>query len=129
MKEERKGFKYPIVEIIWTVLYIALLAAGLFFIVFGIVGHYFPVLSTDNWILSAETSFQKVMKMSFRLWGAVLMVAGAILAVIILNYYARKKDANAERELRRQQRQQIIAESSKVVDIVPEGESTPSEGN
>jgi hypothetical protein len=99
-------------EIFWTVLTSCLALAGLVMIVLGIVCDYLPGLASKNSILTAETAFVSTMKMSYRWFGVILISGAALIAVIYLNYYAKKSDIDEERALRRQQRLQVISQSA-----------------
>ena len=54
--------------------------------------------------------------MSYRVFGAILLVAAALIAVICLNLFAKKSDVDNERAERRAQRLKIIADSDAVSD-------------
>jgi drug/metabolite transporter (DMT)-like permease len=99
-------------EIAWTVIASLIAFGGLFLVVLGFVGDYIPVKSSENWILTGETAFKSVMKMPYRWFGVILVIAAALIEVISLNYYARKGDIDEERALRRQQRLQVISASA-----------------
>jgi uncharacterized membrane protein YbaN (DUF454 family) len=99
-------------EIVWSVISGSIAIAGLTMVVFGIVGDYLPLKSSENWILLGEASFQNVMKMNYRWFGVILILFAALVSVIFLNYYAKKSDIDEERALRRQQRLQVISQSA-----------------
>ena len=99
-------------EIFWTALTGLIAFAGLFMVVLGIIGDYLPVKNSENWILGAEATFKSAMHMNFRWFGVILIIGAAFIAVIYLNYYARKVDVDEERSLRRQQRLQVISASA-----------------
>ena len=106
----------------WIVIASLFAVAGLTFIVFGIVGSHWGVTYSDNWILKSEVQFMSKMVLSYRWFGAILLIAGAIISVISLNFFERKSDADQERAERRAQRMKIMAESTK-----PEDQSTSTE--
>jgi hypothetical protein len=110
-------------EIFWIVLDSLIGAAGLFFITIGIVGDYMaPTVKADgsfsNWILDSQTKFEAGMKtalkfqLSYRWFGVCLLIIAAFIAVITLNFFAKKRDVNDERALRRAQRLQVLSQSA-----------------
>ena len=133
MKEAGKAQKQTMTlgEILWTVVCGLVGSAGLVMVLLGIVGDYLPVKASENWILLGEASFQSTMKMNYRWFGALLLVASALIGVLYLNYYAKKSDIDEERALRRQQRLQVISQSADVASLknsngqVQEVPSTP----
>ena len=50
--------------------------------------------------------------LSFRWLGIIAILIASVLAVITLNHFAKKTDADEERELRRAQRLQVLNGSS-----------------
>jgi len=114
MEEVEKTQKQKLTtgEIIWTTVCSLIAAGALFMVVLGIVGDYLPVKASENWILLGEASFQSTMKMNYRWFGVIVLLADALISVIYLNYYAKKSDIDEERALRRQQRLQVISQSA-----------------
>ena len=112
--EEEKTRKQKLTtgEILWTAICSLIAFGGLFMVILGIVGDYLPVKASENWILLGEASFQSTMKMNYRWFGVLILLADAIISVIYLNYYAKKGDIDEERALRRQQRLQVISQSA-----------------
>ena len=105
----KKKSKISKAEIFWIVIDSIIGLAGLVFVVLGFISAYLPKKSSDNW--TGETAFTEVMHMSYRLFGAVLLLGAAIIAVIFLNFFAKKSDVDSERAERRAQRLKIIADS------------------
>ena len=105
----KKKSKISKAEIFWIVIDSIIGLAGLVFVVLGFISAYLPKKSSDNW--TGETAFTDVMHMSYRLFGAVLLLGAAIIAVIFLNFFAKKSDVDSERAERRAQRLKIIADS------------------
>jgi hypothetical protein len=99
-------------EITWIVISSVIAAAGLFMSILGIVGDHLPVKNSENWILLGESSFESVMKMNYRWFGVILIIGAAFISVLFLNHYAKKGDIDEERNLRRQQRLQVISASA-----------------
>lgn len=83
---------------------------GLVFIVLGFISAYLPKKSSENW--TGEAAFTDAMHMGYRVFGTILLIAAAFLAVIFLNYFAKKSDVDNERAKRRAQRLKIIADSN-----------------
>ena len=105
----KKKSKISKAEIFWVAIDSIIGLAGLVFVVLGFISAYLPKKSSDNW--TGETAFTDVMHMSYRLFGAVLLLGAAIIAVIFLNFFAKKSDVDSERAERRAQRLKIIADS------------------
>ena len=105
----KKKSKISKAEIFWIVIDSIIGLAGLVFVVLGFISAYLPKKSSDNW--TGETAFTDAMHMSYRLFGAVLLLGAAIIAVIFLNFFAKKSDVDSERAERRAQRLKIIADS------------------
>jgi hypothetical protein len=103
-------------EIFWIIFEGLIALTGLFFVVSGIVGDYLPVKASENWILSAETSWMSLTKTSlnWRWLGALCLLLAALLAVITLNFFAKKSDVDEERAIRRAQRLQVLSQSAPV---------------
>ena len=99
-------------EIFWTVIESIMGFAGLFLLVLGIIGDNLQILSSDNWILQANLSSKSSTGLTYREWGAILIVAAALLAALTLNHFAKKTDMDEERENRRAQRLQILSASA-----------------
>lgn len=127
MEEVEKTQKQKLTtgEIIWTAICSLIAVGGLFMVVLGIVGDYLPVKASENWILLGEASFQSTMKMNYRWFGVIILLADAIISVIYLNYYAKKSDIDEERALRRQQRLQVISQSADA--STPQNPTTPAQ--
>lgn len=118
--EEKKEYKAKIskIEIVITTILGLIGLAGLVFIILGFISSYLPALPENNW--TNETAFKDVMKMSYRLFGAILLVGAAILGTFFLNFFARKSDVDSERASRRAQRLKILSsneEENKVVEV------------
>ena len=118
-------------EKLWIVIASLFAVAGLTFIVFGIIGSHWAVSYSDNWILTSEVAFTAKIHLSYRWFGTILLLAGAIISVISLNFFEKKSDADQERAERRAQRMKIIQESSTPTENQTEGAqevaSTPAE--
>lgn len=121
MKKERKHKRVLSgAEIFWIVFEGLFGAAGLTMIVLGFVADYLPVIYSDNALLQAQ---QKVMQatnglLTFRWIGFILILAGTLIAVISLHFFAKKRDISDEREARRQQRMKIISDSVSEPEVV-----------
>jgi hypothetical protein len=128
IKTERKATLSRF-EIFWIALDGTIALGGLFMVVLGIIGDYLPVKASDNWILSGETSFESAIHLSFRWFGVIILIVAAFIAVLFLNYFAKKSDIDQERAVRRQQRLQVISASDEVKKEAPieatEVSSTP----
>lgn len=112
-------------EIFWIVVTSLIGFAGVFLAVLGIVGDYLPVLLSENWIQLSENAMSSVIGLDYRYLGVILVIVAALIAVIFLNHYAKKSDAEAERALRRAQRMQIVSESDSATPEVIDAEAKP----
>ena len=123
MKKENSK-KLQVKELIWYFLAGILGFAGLFMMVFGIIGHHLGGNLEQNFIKQAE----KNIVLDFRIWGIILLAAGLVIALIALIYFARSADRDIEKAIRRQQR--LNAQLTEGMEIKPavqtiEVESTP----
>ena len=123
MKKENSK-KLQVKELIWYFLAGILGFAGLFMMVFGIIGHHLGGNLEQNFIKQAE----KNIVLDFRIWGIILLAAGLVIALIALVYFARSADRDIEKAIRRQQR--LNAQLTEGMEIKPavqtiEVESTP----
>lgn len=100
-------------EKFWIVLASLFIVAGLFFAILGIVGSHLSLAYSDNWILNSQSAFEAKIHLSYRWFGVILLLVGAVVGVISLNLFERKSDADAERAERRAQRMKIISNSEK----------------
>lgn len=91
-------------ELIWYIVSGLLWLFGLSLLVTGIVGEYLPGLEKNNPIAKANTSLMSWSKLSFNSWGIIFIAVGAIMAVCVLLYYAKKTDIERDRALKRAQR-------------------------
>lgn len=123
MKKENSK-KLQVKELIWYFLAGILGFAGLFMMVFGIIGHHLGGNLEQNFIKQAE----KNIVLDFRIWGIILLASGLVIALIALIYFARSADRDIEKAIRRQQR--LNAQLTEGMEIKPavqtiEVESTP----
>lgn len=117
--------KISVGETIWIVIESIFGVGGLTLLVLGIVSDYFPSVYSENYIAMAERSWMSFShtSLSFRWLGIIAILLGSVLAVITLNHYAKKTDADEERELRRAQRLQVLNNDQKEVkEVVAETE-------
>lgn len=95
-------------EIILYVVYSVLAVAGLTLIVLGIIGDLIT-LST-NPLAVADGKFAAKMKMSFTVFGTLVVVLNALFAAITLAAYGQKAELEADKKARRLQRLQFEEE-------------------
>ncbi|MCR4561596.1 MAG: hypothetical protein K5694_00095 [Bacilli bacterium] len=110
-EQAKKTRKFSIPETIWIIILSVVAAGAIFLIALGIIGDHLPVKNSDNWIASLQSSFQNTVHLSYRWFGTIVLIVDALIAAIVLNYFAKKSDKNEERALRRAQRLQIISAS------------------
>ena len=125
MKKE-KAAKLSIKELVWYIIAGVAMFAGVFMIIFGIIGHHMGGNLDQNFIKQAE----KNIVLDFRIWGIILLASGMLIAVIALVVFAKSADRNIERTIRRQQR--LDASITEAMEIRPavqtiEVESKPVE--
>ena len=119
-------------EIAWYVISGILAFVGLVFVVFGIVGDHLPVKASDNWVIISEKAWlSNWSHIGYRVWGIILVAAGALIAAIALTLFAKEGDRDTERAQRRAQRLAIEAEPLPVQEAevveAPKEEAKPSE--
>lgn len=115
---KKRKRKLSIGETIWVVIESLFGGAGLVLLVLGMVSDYLPLAYSDNYIATAESAWMSFShtNLTFRALGVIAILIGAFLAVITLNHYAKKSDADEEREIRRAQRLQVLNASEKTED-------------
>ena len=109
--EEKKNYhKVSKLEIFWIVIEGGFGLAGFVMLILGLISDYLPVVYSENSIAQAEQGWMNFVhcSMSFRALGVILILIGAVIAVISLNHYAKKSDADEERAIRRAQRLQVL---------------------
>ena len=128
MKEKKKARRLSGGEITWTVIEGIFGVAGLTMIILGFIADYLPVAYSDNYLLQAQQDLMVRTSghLTFRWLGVIFLLFGALLAVITLHAFAKKRDLSDERELRRQQRMKIINDSVSEEAVV-DAESKPVE--
>ena len=109
--------KLSVGETIWTVTESIFGIGGLTLLVLGIVSDYLPSVYSENYLAMAEQAWMSFShtSLSFRWLGIIAILIGSTLALITLNHYAKKTDADDERELRRAQRLQVLNNSEQEV--------------
>ncbi len=95
-------------EMTLYIVYAVLALAGLTLIVLGIIGDLIT-LST-NPLAVADGKFAEKMKMSFTVFGSLVVVLNAIFAAITLAAYGHRAELEADKKARRLQRLQFEEE-------------------
>ena len=121
VKKKNKIRKVSISERIWIVIESIFFVDGIVLLVLGIVSDYLPVKYSENVLANAEQSWIDFSHtpLTFRALGIIAIVVAAFLSAITLNHFAKKKDVDEERELRRAQRLQVLNGESENVKEVP----------
>lgn len=83
---------------------------GLTMITLGFISDYLPSKDSDNW--TGNPQFTKAMKMDYRWFGFILLLASVLVMVIFFNVMAKSNEADKERELRRQERMKVLSASA-----------------
>ncbi len=93
-------------ELFWYILSGTIALLGIIFIVFGIIGDHLEVdTEKGNWVIESENAWlSNWSHMGYRWWGLILLMAGALIAVVSLTLFAREGDRDSERAARRAQR-------------------------
>lgn len=114
VEKEKKRRAIPASEIVWICIEGAMALTGLVLIILGIVCEYLPVLYEDNPLLQCERGIMSATNsnIGFRWLGFFFLLGAAIISLITLNHYSKRTDRDAERDLRRRQRMQVLSESA-----------------
>ncbi len=117
-------------EIFWIAFESFFGVAGLVLIILGFIADYLQVAYSDNYLLQAQQAILQGSSglLTFRWIGFIVLLAGALMAVITLNVFAKKRDFADEREARRAQRLKIINDSVSEEAVV-DAPSKPVEDN
>ena len=108
----KKKLPISIVELIWYPICALVVLWGLAYIVLGLITKYnnISALTTFN------TNFTKLFGLSLYFWGLIIVAIGAVAAVVVMLFYAKKFDRASEREQRRSARLNALKkEEEKVV--------------
>ncbi len=107
----KKNLSKP--EIFWIALESFFGLAGLVLIILGFIADYLKVAYSDNYLLQAQQAILQGSSglLTFRWIGFIVLLFGALMAVVTLNVFAKKRDFADEREARRAQRMKIINDS------------------
>lgn len=89
-------------ELTLYLLYAVLALGGLTLIVLNIVG--MNLANINNPLRQADNTFAETMKMSFLVFGTLIVVLSAVLSAITLAVNGQKAELAAEKRARRQQR-------------------------
>ncbi len=126
--EKKKTRKISIGERIWITIESVFGLAGFTLLVLGIVSDYLPSKYSENFLAKQEQAWMSFSHtpLTFRWLGVIALLIGSLLAVITLNHYAKKTDADEERELRRAQRLQVLNGESITEEKAKEVPSEPT---
>ncbi|MBP5091327.1 MAG: hypothetical protein J6328_02065 [Bacilli bacterium] len=129
--EEKKSKKLAKGEKVVYTIAACIALIGLTFIVFGLIGSYYPGKDSDNWVAISEKAWlSNWSHLGYRWWGVILLLIGTLVAVIGLTAYARSGDRDEERAIRRKQRLGVEALAAKEVeakDVKKEGKEALAE--
>ncbi|MFA5486181.1 MAG: hypothetical protein WC275_03775 [Bacilli bacterium] len=104
--------KDKVTELILYITYGLIALAGLTLVVLHIIGMNLENLS--NALRTADESFAKTMKMSFLVFGSILIVLAGILSAITLAVNGQKAELIEEKKARRRQRLALEEDSGEL---------------
>ena len=87
----------------------ALALGGIIMIILGIISDYLPKKNSDNW--TGNAAFQAATGMDYRWFGFILIACSVALMFLAFNVMAHHDASDKERELRRQERMKVLADS------------------
>ena len=94
----QKKLKISIFELIWYILTGGIAVWGLTFITLGVIVRN---IKADTDLAKADAAWKAAMKTNYFVSGIILLVAGVILAVIVLCIFAKSADREVEKQQRR----------------------------
>lgn len=98
----KKGRKLLVAELVGYIISGLLGLAGLTLSILGIIGANLKDL--NNPLRNASDKLEAAIKLGFQPFGAIILILGVVIAVIILTSVGRKIDVEEEKKARRAQR-------------------------
>lgn len=97
----KKQLKVSVFEIVWYSLSAAIAVWGITYIVLGMIGDYSAITATENELAKASEAIKAAFGLGFFHWGLILTGIGAVSAVVVLLFNAKKSDKEVEKAARR----------------------------
>ena len=108
----KKKLPVSIVELVWYPLCALVILWGITYVVLGLVAKYNNISA----LISFDEGFKKTFGLNLYFWGLIIIAIGAIAAVVVMLFYAKRFDRASEREQRRSARLNALKKEEKVVD-------------
>ena len=105
-----------IVELVWYPICALVILWGLTYVVLGLVTKY----NNINALTEFDANFKKLFGLNLYFWGLIIVVIGAVAAVVVMLFFAKTFDRASEREQRRSARLNALKKEEKVVAEQPE---------
>ena len=117
----KKKLTVSIVELVWYPICALVILWGITYVVLGLITKYnnISALTTFN------ANFTKLFGLSLYFWGLIIIAIGAVAAVVVMLFFAKKFDRASEREQRRSARLNALKKDEKVVSDQPAEVSEP----
>ena len=100
-----------IVELVWYPICALVILWGLTYVVLGLVTKY----NNINALTVFDANFKKLFGFNLYFWGLIIVVIGAVAAVVVMLFFAKTFDRASEREQRRSARLNALKKEEKVV--------------
>ncbi len=100
-----------IVELVWYPICALVILWGLTYVVLGLVTKY----NNINALTEFDANFKKLFGLNLYFWGLIIVVIGAVAAVVVMLFFAKTFDRASEREQRRSARLNALKKEEKVV--------------
>ncbi len=101
-----------IVELVWYPICALVILWGLTYVVLGLVTKYNNITALTEF----DANFKKLFGLNLYFWGLIIVAIGAVAAVVVMLFFAKRFDRASEREQRRSARLNALKkEEEKVV--------------
>lgn len=100
-----------IIELVWYPICALVILWGLTYVVLGLVTKY----NNINALTEFDANFKKLFGLNLYFWGLIIVVIGAVAAVVVMLFFAKTFDRASEREQRRSARLNALKKEEKVV--------------
>ena len=89
-----------IVELVWYPICALVILWGLTYVVLGLVTKYNNITALTEF----DANFKKLFGLNLYFWGLIIVAIGAVAAVVVMLFFAKRFDRASEREQRRSAR-------------------------